>query len=113
MVKLTRVPSSSSSSSTVTGLILTLGSPVASPSMYGGSSLSRCDRTAFWQSVLTNVVRPVPEAPQTMTLNWIPFFTFFLRRSLGPGMLLADMMANADEVGVVWFEVGGRLKYTE
>ena len=32
--------------------------------------------------MLTNVVLPVPEAPQTIKQNWIPFLTFFLRRSL-------------------------------
>ena len=31
---------------------------------------------------MTNVVLPVPEAPQTIKQNWIPFLTFFLRRSL-------------------------------
>ena len=31
---------------------------------------------------MTKVVLPVPEAPQTIKQNWIPFLTFFLRRSL-------------------------------
>ena len=51
-------------------------------------------RTFFSQRVLTKVVRPVPEAPQTIRQNWIPFFTFFLRRSLGPGM--EDILAVAE-----------------
>ena len=44
----------------------------------------------------------MPEAPQTMRQNWIPFFTFFLRRSLGPGMLLEDMVAGVDVGAGEW-----------
>ena len=50
--------------------------------------------TALEQSVLTKVVRPVPDAPQTIKQNWMPFLTFFLRRSRGPGIVLADMVAG-------------------
>jgi len=83
MVRLTRVPSSSSSSSTVMGLMRTPSSSCA----VVGSSESRCSMTDRPHSVLTKVVRPVPEAPQTIKQNWIPFFTFFLRLSLmAPGM---------------------------
>ena len=51
-------------------------------------------RTFFSQRVLTKVVRPVPEAPQTIRQNWMPFFTFFLRRSFGPG--IEDMLADGE-----------------
>ena len=41
----------------------------------------------------------MPEAPQTMRQNWMPFFTFFLRRSFGPGMLLDDMLGVSADGG--------------
>ena len=50
------------------------------------------------------VISPVPDAPQTMMQNWIPFFTFFLRRILialpaadivlGVGYLGGGVLAN-------------------
>jgi len=58
--------------------------------------------------VFTKVVLPVPEAPQTMRQNWIPFFTFFLRRILialpaadivlGVGYLGGGVLANVSAV---------------
>jgi hypothetical protein len=30
--------------------------------------------------VFSDADGPVPDAPQTMRQNWMPFFTFFLRR---------------------------------
>jgi hypothetical protein len=47
-----------------------------------GSSDSLCSSTCLPQSVLTKVVRPVPEAPHTIKQNWIPFLTFFFLRVL-------------------------------
>ena len=44
--------------------------------------MSMCSRTCLPQRVLTNVVRPVPEAPQTIRQNWMPFLTFFFLRVL-------------------------------
>lgn len=63
---------------TVMGLILTPSSTWA----VVGSSTSLCPSTCWPQSVLTKVVRPVPEAPQTIRQNWIPFLTFFFLRVL-------------------------------
>ena len=79
---------------TVTGEILTPSSTCA----VLGSSVSMCSRTCLPQRVLTNVVRPVPEAPQTIRQNWIPFLTFFLRRSLMAGeddMALSEVCREA------------------
>jgi hypothetical protein len=95
MVSEIRVPSSSSSDvwsahvrgrvmrhcqhvPTVMGWILTPSSTCATV----GSSDSLCSRTFLPQRVLTNVVRPVPEAPHTIRQNWIPFLTFFFLRVL-------------------------------
>jgi hypothetical protein len=36
-----------------------------------------------WAVVEADVISPVPDAPQTMMQNWIPFFTFFLRLICG------------------------------
>lgn len=63
---------------TVMGLILTPSSRCAED----GSSDSLCVRTCWPQRVFTKVVRPVPEAPQTIRQNWIPFLTFFFLRVL-------------------------------
>jgi hypothetical protein len=60
------------------GWILTPSSTCATV----GSSDSLCSRTFLPQRVLTKVVRPVPEAPQTIRQNWIPFLTFFFLRVL-------------------------------
>ena len=83
---------------TVIGLILTPSSRCA----FVASSASLPWSTFLPQRVFTNVVRPigqvisfcycresqisvslpVPEAPQTIRQNWIPFLTFFFRRIL-------------------------------
>lgn len=83
---------------TVMGLIRTPSSTWA----FSASSASLLCRTCLPQSVLTKVVRPggrvrncslqstigrgrttipVPEAPQTIKQNWMPFFICFLRRT--------------------------------
>ena len=58
---------------------------------------------------------PVPEAPQTIRQNWIPFLTFFLRRSLMAevevDMLDAEYTREDAILSAVlgWFDGGGRL----
>jgi hypothetical protein len=44
---------------------------------------------------------PVPEAPQTIRQNWIPFFTFFLRRIIfcAVNMLASLSGLNTESVG--------------
>jgi hypothetical protein len=39
-------------------------------------------RELSWQKIvaLRSINLPVPDAPQTIKQNWIPFLTFFLRR---------------------------------
>lgn len=39
-------------------------------------------RELGWQKIAAfrSMNLPVPDAPQTIKQNWIPFFTFFLRR---------------------------------
>ena len=79
---------------TVTGEILTPSSTCA----VLGSSVSMCSRTCLPQRVLTNVVRPVPEAPQTIRQNWMPFLTFFFLRVLS--------ICNGISAGVQWLGAG-------
>ena len=59
-----------------------------------GSSESLPGSTLRLQRVFTKVVRPVPEAPQTMRQNWIPFFTFFFFLSRSALVDMDDMVGG-------------------
>jgi hypothetical protein len=64
-------------------------------SMWASAGLpaSLWPRTSVSHRVFTKVVRPVPDAPTTIMVNWTPFLTLFLLRRPANDILLRRLEA--------------------